>query len=278
MARVGRILLRSPMGVIGGALLLLCLVLVLFGPALAPYDPTRFHPAERLQGPSGAFWMGTDQFGRDILSRVLAGARATILFGVIATALGTALGTTIGLASGFAGGRIDEVVMRFNDSLLAIPGLLKALLIVTVLGPSTTNAMLAVAIATAPSMARIARSVTLSVRARDYVAAAIARGEGAAFIMAREMLPNVIAPVIVESTIRVAFAIMTGATLSFLGMGAQPPASDWGLMIAEARNFMHRNPWMVVWPGLSIAMVAIAFNLFGDALRDALNPRSGHGR
>jgi peptide/nickel transport system permease protein len=245
---------------------------------LAPYDPTQFHAAQRLQGPSAQFWLGTDQFGRDILSRILVGAPATIMFGVTATLLGTALGTSIGLVSAFLGGKADEAIMRVNDALLAFPGLLKALLIVTVLGPSVRNAMLAVAVATAPSMARIARSVALSVRARDFVAAAIARGEGATFIMTREMLPNVVAPVIVEATIRVAFAIMTGATLSFLGMGAQPPASDWGLMIAEARNYMHRNPWMVVWPGLSIAVVAVGFNMFGDALRDALNPREDRRR
>jgi peptide/nickel transport system permease protein len=276
--RALRALFHSPAGIIGTALLAFAALLAIAGPVLAPYDPTQFHASQRLQGPSAQFWLGTDQFGRDILSRILVGAPATIMFGVTATLLGTAAGTSIGLVSAFLGGKADEAIMRVNDALLAFPGLLKALLIVTVLGPSVRNAMLAVAVATAPSMARIARSVALSVRARDFVAAAIARGEGATFIMTREMLPNVVAPVIVEATIRVAFAIMTGATLSFLGMGAQPPASDWGLMIAEARNYMHRNPWMVVWPGLSIAVVAVGFNMFGDALRDALNPREDRRR
>jgi peptide/nickel transport system permease protein len=269
-----RAILRSPSGAVGVALLLLALAMTLAGPLMAPYDPTRFHPSARLAGPSGAFWLGTDQFGRDLLSRVLHGAPATILFGLAATALATAAGTLVGLVSGFLGGRADAVIMRVNDALLAIPTLVFALLVVTVLGASTANAVLAVAVATAPHMARIARGVTLSVRERDFVKAAVARGERAGFLLAREILPNVGGAVIVEATIRVAFAIMAGATLSFLGLGAQPPASDWGLMVAEARQYMFRNPWTVAAPGLAIALVAVGFNLFGDALRDALNPRA----
>jgi len=266
-------LLRNPLGLAGTVILLLVLSLVIFGAALAPYDPEAFHTQDRLEGPSAAFWLGTDNFGRDILSRLLHGARATVLFGVVATAAGTAIGALVGLASGYVGGRVDELIMRGVDSLLAIPNLLLTLLIVTVLGASTTNAILAVALSFAPGMSRVARSVTLSVRTRDFVNAAIARGERTSYILMREMLPNVVAPVIVEGSIRVAFAIMLGATLSYLGLGAQPPASDWGLMIADARQYMFRNPWLVVWPGVGIALVAIGFNLFGDGLRDALNPR-----
>jgi peptide/nickel transport system permease protein len=266
-------LVRSPLGLAGTVILGVVGLLVALGPELAPYDPQAFHMRHRLEGPSAAFWFGTDNFGRDVFSRVLAGARSTVMFGVVATALGTGVGTLIGLLSGYAGGRMDETIMRAVDALLAIPNLLLTLLIVTALGASTTNAVLAVGLAFAPGMARIARSVTLSVRTRDFVAAALARGEGAGYIMLREILPNVAAPVIVEGSIRVAFAIMLGATLSFLGLGAQPPASDWGLMVAEARAHMFRNPWLVVWPGVGIALVAIGFNLFGDGLRDALNPR-----
>ena len=271
---VGR-LLANPLGLAGTAVLLVAAVQVILGPALAPYDPLEFHPRNRLEGPSLAFWLGTDQFGRDIFSRVVVGARSTILFGVVATVLGTAAGSLIGIVSGYVGGRLDDAIMRLMDSFMAIPNLLLAMLIITVLGPSTTNAVLAVAVAFTPSMARIARSVTLSVRTRDFVHAAIARGEGAGYVVFREILPNVIAPVVIESSIRIAFAIMIGATLSFLGLGAQPPDSDWGLMVSEARSFMFRNPWLVVWPSLAIGTVAIGFNLFGDGLRDALNPRVG---
>ena len=265
-------LLRNPLGLAGAAILLAVAVVIILGPALAPYDPLQFHPKNRLEGPSAAFWFGTDQFGRDVFSRMLVGARSTVLFGVVATALGTIAGTLIGLLSGFVGGRTDDLVMRFMDAMMAIPNLLLSLLIVTVLGVSTVNAVIAIAISFTPGMARVARSVTLSVRTRDYVNAAIARGEGWGYVVLREILPNVVAPVIVEASIRVAIAIMLGATLSFLGLGIQPPASDWGLMVAEARNYMFRNPWLVVWPAVAIGSVAVAFNMFGDGLRDALNP------
>lgn len=268
-------LIRNPLGVAGLALISLALFLAVAGPILAPYDPTQFHARARLQGPSAAFWLGTDQFGRDIFSRILWGARSTIVFGLTATMLGTTFGMCIGLVSGYVGGRADEIVMRLIDAKMAIPNLLFTLLILTVLGGNATNAVIAVAIAFTPSMARITRSVVLSERTRDYVNAARARGESSAYIMFREILPNVAAPVIVESSIRVAFAVMLGATLSYLGLGVQPPSPDWGLMIAEARSFLQRSAWLALWPGLSIAVVAIGFNLFGDGLRDALNPRVG---
>ncbi|MGE0718679.1 MAG: ABC transporter permease [Alphaproteobacteria bacterium] len=273
MPDIWRRLLRHPSGRIGCLLILIAVVLVVVGPHLAPYDPETFHARRRFEGPSADFLLGTDQFGRDLLSRLLHGARTTIAFGLIATAAGTTVGTAIGLASGYAGGLVDEAVMRVMDALLAIPHLLFSLLIVTVLGGSTVNAIAAVAVGIAPGMARIARSVTLSVKQRDFVAAAVARGESHGFTMLREVLPNVAAAVVVEASIRVAFATMVGATLSFLGLGAQPPASDWGLMISEARPHMLRNPWLIIGPGAGIALIAIGFNLFGDALRDALNPR-----
>ena len=273
MADVLRRVLRHPSGIIGLALLLLALVIVIGGPALAPYNPEAFHAAARFRGPSLQFPLGTDQFGRDLLSRVLSGARFTILFGLAATALGGMVGVTVGLVSGYWGGMLDEVIMRLVEAFLSIPSLLFAVLILTVLGGGTINGILAVSITIAPPMARITRGVTLAVRERDFVGAAIARGESTCFILMREIAPNLAAPIVVEATIRVAFAIMAGATLSFLGLGAQPPASDWGLMIADARSVMQRNPWLVIGPGAGIAIVAIGFNLFGDALRDALNPR-----
>ena len=217
--------------------------------------------------------LGTDQFGRDLLSRLLTGARSTIAFGLGATALGVLAGSIIGVTAGVIGGWIDSVIMRVLDGLLAVPDLLFTLLIVTVLGAGTGHAMLAVAVAFTPGMARIARSAVLSIRTREYVLAAIARGESWSWIIGREVIPNAIGPIVVEATIRVSFAIMIGATLGFLGLGAQPPSTEWGLMVAEARQFMFRNPWCVAVPGVAIAVAALGFNLFGDALRDSFDPR-----
>ncbi|MEM9220932.1 MAG: ABC transporter permease [Pseudomonadota bacterium] len=266
-------LLRSPTGIAGTVLLSIVIAMAALGPFIAPYDPQTFHPIARLQGPSWAHLLGTDQFGRDILSRLLDGAPSTISFGLGATLLGVAAGSFIGVVAGVAGGAVDSVIMRLVDGLLAIPDLLFTLLIVTILGGGTGYAMLAVAVAFTPGMARISRSAVLSVRTRDYVLAAQARGESWGWIVGFEVLPNALSPIIVEATIRVAFAIMIGATLGFLGLGAQPPSTEWGLMVAEARQFMFRNPWMVAVPGIAIALAALGFNLFGDALRDALDPR-----
>jgi peptide/nickel transport system permease protein len=267
-------LMRSPHGLLGLIGVTFLLVVAIIGPAIAPQDPESFNYGARFAAPSAAHFFGTDWYGRDLFSRVLTGARSTVLLALLATVIGTVSGTLIGIVSGYLGGRADEVIMRLIDAVMAIPGLLFALMIIAVMGSSSINAVLAIGIAFAPGMARIARSVTLQVRSTDYVAAARSRGEGAAWIVLAEILPNVVAPVIVESTIRVAFAIMTLATLSFLGLGAQPPSPEWGLMIAEARDHLFRSPWPVIVPGGAIALVAIAFNLLGDGLRDVLNPRA----
>jgi len=267
---------QSYPGMVGGFLLLVVGIAAVFGPVLAPYDPQQFHPLVRLQGPSVNHWLGTDQFGRDILSRLLHGAPSTISFGIGATLLGVAAGTVIGVIAGVAGRWVDSVIMRIIDGFLAVPDLLFTLLIVTILGGGMGHAMLAVAVAFTPGMARIARSAVLSIRTREYVLAAVARGESSFYIVGREVLPNAMGPIIVEATIRVSFAIMIGATLGFLGLGAQPPSTEWGLMVAEARQFMFRNPWMVVVPGIAIAVAAMGFNLFGDALRDSLDVRRSH--
>ena len=266
--------LRTPQGLAGAVIIVLAVLAAAAGPWLAPFSPEAMAVHTRFAGPSLLHWLGTDQFGRDILSRVLVGARTTLVLALTATALGSAAGMVLGTASAFLGGWADEALMRLVDAVMAVPHLLFTLLIVTVLGASAANALLAVGIAFAPGMARVSRSVALGVRRQDYVAAAIARGEGTAWIVLREMLPNVAGPIIVEATIRVAYAVMALATLSFLGLGAQPPSSEWGLMVAEARPYLFRNPWIMVSPGMAIALVAIAFNLFGDGLRDALNPRA----
>ena len=264
---------RHPAGVAGSVLLTIVAFAVILGPVVAPYDPQAFHTTVRLQGPSADHWLGTDQFGRDLLSRLLFGARSTIAFGLGATLIGVIVGSLIGVTAGVAGGWTDSVIMRGLDGMLAIPDLLFTLLIVTLLGGGTGEAMLAVAVAFTPGMARISRSSVLSIRTREYVLAAVARGESQRYIILFEVIPNAIGPIIVEATIRVSFAIMIGATLGFLGMGAQPPSTEWGLMVAEARHFMYRSAWVVAVPGLAIAVAAMGFNLFGDALRDSFDPR-----
>lgn len=274
MTEILRRMRYSPQGTLGLVLVGLMLLVVIAGPWIAPYNPEVFSPLQRYQPPSMEFWLGTDQYGRDILSRLLYGARATVLMAIIASALGTLAGALIGTTSAYLGGRSDEAIMRTIDAVMSIPSLLMALLIVTLLGKSSVNALLAIGIAFTPGMARVTRSVALTVRKQDYVNAAIARGESARYVVWREMLPNVVAPIVVEMTIRVAFAVMLFATLSFLGLGAQPPAPEWGLMVSDSRRFMHLSPWMILWPSLAIAMVAIGFNLLGDGLRDALNPRT----
>lgn len=267
-------LLRTPLGLIGSLILVFLAIIVAFGPLLAPYNPDTFHITRRLAGPGPEFWLGTDNFGRDLLSRLLYGGRSTILFGVIATFAGTAVGATVGLAAGFFGGAVDNIIMRIVDVFLAIPSLILVLLIVTVLGGDAVNAIIAVAVTFAPSLARVTRGSVLAVREREFVQACVARGEPAGYIMFSEILPVVLPPILIEASIRVGFAIMLGATLSYLGLGAQPPSSDWGLLVADAREYMFRNPWMVVWPSVFIAVAAMGFNMFGDGLRDAMNMRA----
>jgi peptide/nickel transport system permease protein len=273
MTELARRLLRTPQGAIGAAILILIAAICVLGGALAPHDPEAMNVLGRFRGPGGGFLLGSDEFGRDTLSRLLIGARATVPLALAATLIGTLSGAVIGTLSAYLGGRWDEAIMRTVDAVMAIPGLLLALLVANTLGKGSVNAMLAIAVAFAPGMARVTRSVALTVRRQDYVSAAIARGERSSFIVLHEMLPNVLGPVVIETTIRVAFAVMLFATLSFLGLGAQPPASEWGLMVSEARRFLHQAPWMIVAPGAAIALTAIGFNLLGDGLRDALNPR-----
>ncbi len=276
MPEIVKRLLRSPQGAVGVLITLLASLMVIGGAHIAPFDPESISILTRYKPPGAAHWFGTDQMGRDIFSRVLVGARATILLSLLATALAMAIGSVLGTASAYLGGKIDEFMMRTIDAVMAIPSLLFALLIVSTLGQSSMNAVLAITIAFVPGMVRISRSVALAARQQDYINAAIARGESGLYVILREMLPNILAPIIVEATIRVAFAIMLFATLSFLGLGAQPPEPEWGLMVSEARSYFFSAPWMMMIPGLAIALVAIGFNLLGDGLRDVLNPRS-HG-
>jgi peptide/nickel transport system permease protein len=264
------VIARSPALAVGGAILALVLVIGVAAPWIAPYPTTEQHMLDRLKPPGARFVLGTDQYGRDLLSRTLVGARPALVLGLGAVALGLALGVPIGLLAGYVGGRLDDVVMRVVDAMLAFPSLLLALLIITALGASTGHALLAIGVANAPGVARIVRSATLALREAEFVLAARARGERHLYVMFGEIFPNVLAPVVVEATLRVGFAILAGASLSFLGLGVQPPTADWGLMIREARQYVFQSPWPLLAPGTALAVTIVAFNLFGDGLRDRL--------
>ena len=266
---------RTPVALLIGAAILATVVVVsVFAPWIAPYAPTDQHMLDRLKPPSSKFALGTDQYGRDLLSRTILGGRTALILGVGAVFLGLALGVPVGLAAGYVGGRFDNAIMRFVDAMLAFPSLLLALLVITALGASTAHALVAIGIANGPGIARIVRSATLSLREAEFVLAARARGESSLYVMFGEIFPNVLPPVVIEATIRIGFAILAGASLSFLGLGVQPPTADWGLMIREARQYVFLSAWPLVAPGVALGLTIVGFNLFGDGLRDRLG--GGH--
>jgi peptide/nickel transport system permease protein len=270
-SRRWRRLLSSRSAVIGGVILLAYMLLALVGSSIAPYSPLEFHYSDTLKGPSITYWLGTDQYGRDIFSRVLAGARSIVLIAFGATALGVLGGTLIGLTAGYYGGKTDEAIMRVADGVMSFPSLLLALLVLTTLGPSVGNIIVAVAITFIPRVARIIRSVALDLRTQPFVLAAQARGERAPYIITRELLPNTVSAILVESSIRVGYAILIGASLGFLGLGVQPPTPDWGLMIYEGRSMIQIAPWLVIGPAIAISILVIAANLFADGISRVLD-------
>lgn len=261
---------RSPTARLGALILALHLFLAIFGPTIAPYPATELHIADKLQGPSLDYLFGTDQFGRDVFSRVLCGARSILLLATSSTALGLALGVAVGTVAGYRGGWLDEVIMRTMDALMSFPSLLLAMLILTMVGPATPNIVIGIAVVFMPRVARVVRSVVLGLRTQEYVEAARLRGESAWFIMTREILPNALGPIIVEGSIRMSYAILLGASLGFLGLGVQPPSPDWGLMISEARSFILVAPWLVLFPSVAIASLVVGANLFADGLSQLL--------
>jgi peptide/nickel transport system permease protein len=242
-------------------------------PLIAPADPLAMSP-RRLGLPSAAAWLGTDQFGRDLLSRLLHGARVSILVAFAAVGAAVLLGTSVGLVAGYLGGKIDQVLMRCIDVLMAFPTLLLALAVVATLGSSLGNLVLAIAIAYVPVFSRVVRGGAISVKPLEFVQASRALGASDARVMLRHILPNVTAPIIVQATFNVSTAIMVEAALSFLGLGVQPPQPSWGSMLSEARSFMELDPWLAIAPGAAITVAVLGFNLFGDGLRDVLDPRS----
>lgn len=257
---------RTPTVAIGGGLLLIFLVIAVIAPFIAPYSPTEFHTARSFEGPSGDFLLGTDQFGRDTLSRILVGTRSIFLVSFSATAFGVVIGTVIGLTAGYYGGKTDEVLMRISDGVMSFPSLLLALFVLTMFGPAIINVIIAIGIVFIPRVARIIRSVALDIRTNQFIQAAEARGESGFYIILREMLPNAWPPIVVESSIRVSYAILISASLGFLGLGVQEPTPDWGLMISQSRNVISVAPLLTLAPAIAISTLVISTNVFADGL------------
>ncbi|PYE50385.1 ABC transporter permease [Deinococcus yavapaiensis] len=268
--------LRNTPAVIGLAVLLLFCVLALLAPWISPYGPAQASFDSLSQPPSVTHRFGTDDLGRDLLTRTLFGARISLTAGIVSVLLATLVGTTLGLIAGFFRGWVDEAIMRLVDALLALPFLVLAIALAAVLGPSLQNAMLAIAIVTAPTFARITRGEVLAQREREYVQAATALGATAPRIILRHLLPNIMSALIVQVTLAIATAVLAESTLSFLGLGVQPPTPSWGAMLDSARGFLASSPWMAFFPGTAIFLTVLAFNLVGDGLREALDPRQRH--
>ena len=248
-------------------------VVAALAPWIAPHPWDTISIRTRFLPPNATYWLGTDDYGRDVLSRLLMGARLSLGMGIGATLFSVAIGVPLGLAAGYFRGWVDEVLMRAADVLMAIPAIMLGLLVLAVTPPALWKTALAVGFVYIPLIARVARSVTLGLAGEDFVQAARARAEGSAYILFREILPNAWPPLIVEASLRVTYAILLGSALSFLGLGAQPPSSDWGLMIAEARQFIDRAPWIALAPGFAMCLLVVGINLIGDGLRERLDPR-----
>lgn len=257
----------------GGILIIFYLLMTIFAPILAPYDPYIVQLENKLQPPSINHWMGTDDKGRDIFSRILYGSRLSIGVGVSSVLFGAFFGITLGLIAGYYGKWIDNIISRVLDVMLAFPGILLALAIISALGPSLINVTIAVGIFSIPLFARIVRGSTMEVKKLEYIEAIRVLGAHDGIIIFRHILPNILSPIIVQATLRLATAILSAAGLSFLGLGAQPPSPEWGTMLSSGRDFLFSAPYMALFPGLVISFLVLGFNLFGDGLRDALDPR-----
>jgi peptide/nickel transport system permease protein len=269
---------QKPLGAASAVIILLLIFGACLADVVSPYDPLTVSDAERLQPPSWMHPMGTDNLGRDILSRVIYGSRISLWVGMLSVIIATGIGVVVGTVSAFAGGTVDLIVQRFIDAIQSIPGLILALVMVVVLGPSTTAAITAIAIVNIPAQARVVRGAVLSVAKDTYIDAAQAIGCSDVRIMLAHILPNIVAPVIVLASVLFGNAIIIEASLSFLGLGTPPPTPSWGAMLSGAgRQFMERVPTLALFPGLAISIAVLAFNLFGDMLRDILDPRLRSG-
>jgi len=265
--------LKQPSTGFGVIVVAAFIIVALAAPWIAPYSPTASNWSAIRQPPSMAHWLGTDDLGRDILSRMMHGARASLQAGVVSVLIAMLIGVLFGLLAGYFRGWVDAVVSRCTEALLAIPFLITAIALAAFLGPSLTNAMLAIGIAAAPLFCRLMRAQTISVMSEDYIDNARSVGVRDLRMMLRHVVPNAINPIVVQATLTIATAIIAEASLSFLGLGQQPPNPSWGSMLDTARAYLEQAPWMAIWPGMAIFILVLAFNLMGDGLRDALDPR-----
>jgi peptide/nickel transport system permease protein len=271
--RAWRRLLRRRNAMLGLVFVVFFVLVAVFAPVIAPYDPVATSWSAVRNPPSMEYLFGTDEIGRDVLSRVIWGSRASLLAGLVSVCISMALGVPIGLLAGYVGGWADGVISRFTDAMLAVPFLILAIALAAFLGPSLTNAMIAIGVSATPVFIRLTRAQVLAVKVEDFVEAARAVGNPHWRIALRHILPNVLPPLIVQATLAIAAAVIAEASLSFLGLGQQPPAPSWGSMLNTAKNFVDQAPWMAIWPGVSIFLLVLSFNLLGDGLRDALDPR-----
>jgi peptide/nickel transport system permease protein len=271
--RAWRRLLRRRSAMLGLVFVIFFVLVAIFAPVIAPYDPVATSWSAVRNPPSMEYLFGTDEIGRDVLSRVIWGSRASLLAGLVSVCISMALGVPIGLLAGYLGGWVDGLISRFTDAMLAVPFLILAIALAAFLGPSLTNAMIAIGVSATPVFVRLTRAQVLAVKVEDFVEAARAVGNPHWRIALRHILPNVLPPLIVQATLAIAAAVIAEASLSFLGLGQQPPAPSWGSMLNTAKNFVDQAPWMAIWPGLSIFLLVLSFNLLGDGLRDALDPR-----
>jgi peptide/nickel transport system permease protein len=271
--RVLRRLARRRGAMLGLGVVVFFVVMAILAPTIAPHDPLQTSWSDVRKAPTAAHLFGTDEIGRDVASRVIWGARASLLAGLVSVCISLSLGVPIGLLAGYVGGWVDALISRVTDAMLACPFLILAIALAAFLGPSLTNAMIAIGISATPVFIRLTRAQVLSVKVEDYVEAARAVGNSHLRIALRHILPNVVAPLIVQATLAIAAAVIAEASLSFLGLGQQPPAPSWGSMLNTAKNYIDNAPWMAVWPGVSIFLLVLSFNLVGDGLRDALDPR-----
>jgi peptide/nickel transport system permease protein len=271
--RAWRRLVRRRGAMLGLVVVIFFVAIAVFAPYISPYDPVATSWSAVRKPPSAQYWFGTDEIGRDVLSRVIWGARASLLAGLVSVCISMALGVPIGLLAAYVGGWTDGLISRFTDSMLAVPFLILAIALAAFLGPSLTNAMIAIGVSATPIFIRLTRAQVLAVKVEDFVEAARAVGNPHWRIALRHILPNVLPPLIVQSTLAIAAAVIAEASLSFLGLGQQPPAPSWGSMLNTAKNFVDQAPWMAIWPGVSIFLLVLSFNLLGDGLRDALDPK-----
>jgi peptide/nickel transport system permease protein len=264
---------RNPLGLTGLIILGLLVFFALAAPLISPYDPAAQHQGYELLGPNSQFWLGTDDLGRDLLSRVIYGSRPSLVVAVMVVVIGGGLGIVAGLTAGYFGGWVNSTLMRFFDAMFAFPPILLGFVIIAALGPGTTQVAYAIALAVVPTLGRVARSLVLKERYRDYVLAARCTGAGSLRVMFLHVLPNAVSPMIVNLALVMGFSVLAEASLAFLGLGTQPPTPSWGSMLNASRAYLRNDPWMAIWPGVVLALLLLGLNYLADALREAFDPR-----